>query len=309
MYRFFMKLKQVYLAIILVFSGLLTACTQKTELPQPEGQNEIILSGTLGNPLPATRGNGAVAEEALPVAGLPVAFLRLDAAADGLYAADFTGLPVKQAVIAKDLSISFTPPEYYQRDLADTKLISWYPEGVWDAAAGKATVPIDGTTDLLIAEPVVVNEILQQKVHYSHALTQINVYAYVETDADRDYWGNITSIIVSGKGQDCELMMPETNPAGGNPAPVPQFVGNSDLELVDKPVQPNENTIHGKLCGWAMVAPCETLQLILKTDRQEARLIPIDHPLEAGKIYAITLKLGKAVEPARAATISLPSTL
>ena len=280
-----------------------------------------------------TRGEGVISSTL--TAHLPVNFVRVDKPLDGSYPANYptTGTPEEgifvdklQAKIIKDNGVvSFI--EYYttsdlrhiyRSDKGYTKLIGWYPQtGEWSVSSGtgKVTFPtLDGTTDILTTTTVEGSKVDPfdtrdaKKLKFSHVLTQVRVFAYLENANYQNLWGNLSSLALVGKAQVCTLTLPAANATVGN-KPTVAFTGTGNL-LLQKPdnsgavsnvalptskPDPDQGAVP---LGYAMIAPLsasEKLTLRVTTVKGGAQDVVLSpntaFPLEAGKSYNIFLKL------------------
>ncbi|WP_321480434.1 fimbrillin family protein [uncultured Bacteroides sp.] len=230
------------------------------------------------------------------------------------YPADYTGLTALSATVAgaSGHAITFTPSIYYQANGSSTKLIGWYPNtGTFNAANAAVTFDadiMDGETDLMMTpQQEGDKESTFSAFNFSHLLTQIRVSAIADNATSVSGWGDISSITVLNKKQDCVLTLPGTTLTAPQSATV-AFGGTStaNLPLVSKnwstdlAISTVSLSTSSQPCGYALFAPQTYstagtgVKLEVVTSVGGTRTVEIPQTLDAGTAYAITLTFSQA---------------
>lgn len=314
-----MKRNKWILYINGVLLSVLAACSADapTEVIEDDGRVEIRVNSSISSSVePATR---AVLEGMINSSfgtDLDVAFARADADDEGNYTA--YQADALAGSVASTKVLSFSPAEYYLANGNKTKLIGWYPrrDGVTFTQGTKVVSfgVIDGKTDIMATPLKEGNKATQiQSLAFSHLLTQISVKVYAPDEDTRDLWGNVTSIRISGKKQNCEFTLPDVTATDGTAISTPTFTGTDDLDLVATQPGASPTAITYPLAmgvgatadaavvaGYAMFAPQATGNIELQIEMAAGGLqkkqidAPADGGFKAGTSYAITLKFTSA---------------
>lgn len=286
---------------------LLASCTQEAVLPD-NGAVEIRLSAGIGSLDASNATRGVVnADYASP---LEVYFVRVDQAANGSWPAyttvAITPLAATRAGGAGQQGITFTTPQFYQTGETNngTKLIGWYPLGVYNYMAEKVTIDIsNGTTDVMSTPEVTGDKVNTfgtggRTFTFNHLLTQVTVKAFASGDATASLWGKVTSVKVKEQPTNCVIPIPNSSST--------TWSGQADL-LLKNPADDTDmaaTNLSGVAeaspvtLGYAMFKPTTTPSLTLEvtTEKGGARIVKATLPggstpnyFAAGTAYTVTL--------------------
>lgn len=307
---------------IALLSGLLLlgSCTGHA-LPDNEGAHplEIQLTSGIGGITADTRGEGVI--DGIPAEGLPASFIRLDAQRSG-YPATYDGARCVSGVTSKYHRIHFDEAQHYRTDGYATTFIGWYPlrhatKSEWDAATGTVTCGVDGSTDIMVTQPVsgsVWDRFGEENpLVFTHLLSQVVVSVQLADAHFADSWGSITDIEFIGKKQSCILTLPSPpqGTADWQEASVHFTTPGTDLKMQGKGTTSDHATIDLKAIGttptevgYALLAPhqpreVDPLQLKITTSVGKGHTVEMEYTatgdtqsrtlLEAGKRYTIAL--------------------
>lgn len=300
--------------IVLLF---ICSCSDSGTLTEPTDGPEVITlySGIGSITTSGTRGAGIIQT---PLSQkLPVSFIRVDKPQNGNYPADYTNVPALAAhMIPTSNLIAFTNNQLYPANGSSVKFVGWYPAtGVWNASTRSVTFgELDGTTDILASPGVEgsrTNEFTanQNQITFNHMLTQVRVFAHLESVDYQSVWGDLTAISISGKKQTCTLTLPATDATAGT-KPTATFgtpVGDLSLQKPDNTGAVSTQTLSAAIpdtdtdapIGYAMFAPHsgEYDKLKLKVTTAKAGTLTVEIPYKtgaefaAGKSYDVVLTL------------------
>lgn len=187
---------------------LCVSCTSVDDRLSDVDALAICLISDMGNVTSQTRGDGIITESLS--SNLPVSFLRTDYTPSGIYTG---GSALLHAAIHKDDGrIMFHPFERYLPDGGNTRFVGWYPRV--EEHSGTLTFAIDGSTDIMVAQPIEGNKEESQRfsaahpAKFEHLLTQLRVHAKAGYDNCAADWGRITAIEVMGKKERCVVQLP-----------------------------------------------------------------------------------------------------
>lgn len=287
-----------HIALRLTLFGTLTSCQVQDDL--------VPLSDAITI---QTSGEGSMSSSLS--ADLDVMFVRIDQKG-GRFPEGYlgTGAVLLPATVSKDDNrVTFEPTQYYSPDGSSIRLVGWYPAGgVWNAAQRTVSFPVlDGTTDIMATAAT--DGSLTGKfsdIPFIHALTRVQLFAYVGNEELLDYWGKLTSVELVDKMQTCTLTLPATgDPAGTEPvASFGEPDGNlffqkmdgsgpmADVVITSDEPDPDTDTP----VGYAMFAPHtdedEVLTLKVTTEFGDVQLLDVpyaDMNLEAGYAYNLII--------------------
>lgn len=294
------KIMMMLTAVVLVAS-----CTE-TEVIDDANESilpeKIVLSSNIPGSIDvSTRGEGII--DSPLTSDLEISIVRLDQAGPiPAYPDNYSGITPLEATIGKDENnpITFDPAQYYLTNGNETKLMGWYPRGSWKIdtpAAPTVTIPIDGSTDILIAHPIEGDKDEKfSSMTFAHALTQVIVYARAENDDAITAWGQVTAIEFVDKAQNFVLTLPDP-PYTDNITGA--ATGTGDLKMIGaEGTEAHSNitlttTAGGVEVGYAMFAPSEedeVLVINITTELGDERTVTLeDTELLAGNSYTLEL--------------------
>ncbi len=199
-----MRRAAAWTAALLLGAALLPAC-QKDPAAAADGDLvEIRLGAAVGAPSASIVAGDASAATRATVDGLePLTFkiLRIDETASKTWAGSYTAFSASRPSLLgfKYGELAFSATQYYQTNGLRSRLTGYYPEsGTWTTVTQTASWAIDGSTDILLADPVegTKTSTTPLNLDFRHALAQVQIYACAESEKAASMWGGIAKVEV-----------------------------------------------------------------------------------------------------------------